>query len=143
MIAVAALPALRHALDARPVLESAPLRASFSRAKLSRVGDASWDFSPAIMRANVRRCHVTAHFAQLGDPRLMRTLKEFLYARFNFDLPGVRMRLPPASLRQCFNRARRFLEFVHGIVPGRIHERNGMAGRISGFAVLDSDRAGN
>ncbi|MCC6787173.1 MAG: integrase [Hyphomonadaceae bacterium] len=112
MIAVAALPASRHALDARPVLDSAPLRAGFSRADLSRVGDASWDFSPAVMRANVRRCHVTAHFSGLDDPRLVRALKEFLYARFNFDLPGVRMRLPPASLRQCFNRARRFLEFV-------------------------------
>jgi len=112
MSAIAALPALRCALDARPVLESATLRAGFLRAKLSRVGDASWDFSPAIMRANVRRCHITAHFAELDDPRLIRTLKEFLYARFNYDLPGVRMRLPPASLRQCFNRARRFLEFV-------------------------------
>lgn len=110
--ALVSLSVVHAALGARPVLESAALRPGFSRAKLSRVGDATWDFSPAVMRANVRRCHVTAHFAEISDPRLVQTLKEFLYARFNVDLPGVRMRLPPASLRQCFNRAQRFLEFT-------------------------------
>lgn len=70
--------------------------------------------APARWRHAISRMkpHVTAHFADIGDARLVRTLKEFLYARFNVDLPGARMRLPPASLRQCFNRTRRFLEFV-------------------------------
>lgn len=112
MIALASRPSPHHALDARPVLESAALRPGFSRAKLSRVGDASWDLSPAIMRANVRRCHITAHFGEIADPDLVRTLKEYLYARLNFDLPGVRMRLPPSTLRSYFNRMRRFLDFV-------------------------------
>ena len=39
-------------------------------------------------------------------------LRAFLYARLNVDLPGHRTKLPPASVRQAFNRARRFFEFV-------------------------------
>ncbi|MBL8537049.1 MAG: integrase [Hyphomonadaceae bacterium] len=100
------------ALDARPVLESASLKRGFSRSKFSRFGDASWDFAPAVTRANTRRCHITAHFSDIEDARLVRTLKEFLYARLNFDLPGTRARLPPTMLRAYFNRTRRFLDFV-------------------------------
>ena len=105
-------PRARHVIDARPVLETAALRPGFDRAQLSRVGDASWDLSPAIMRANVRRCHVTAHFGDIDDALLVRTLKHYLYVRFNVDAPGVRQRLPPSTLRAYFNRARRFFEFV-------------------------------
>jgi integrase len=39
-------------------------------------------------------------------------MRAYLYARLNIDLPGHRPRLPPASVRQAFNRARRFFEFV-------------------------------
>jgi len=52
------------------------------------------------------------HFAGIENAGIDRTLREFLYARLNFDVPGHRMRLPPASIRQLFNRTRRFLEFV-------------------------------
>src|SRR3546814_7399790 len=34
------------------------------------------------------------------------------YARLNVDLPGYRPKLPPASIRQAFNRARRFFAFA-------------------------------
>ncbi|HRO02604.1 MAG TPA: integrase [Terricaulis sp.] len=112
MTALASRPSADHVLDRRPALESAPLRPGFSRSKLSRFGDASWDFSPAVMRANTRRCHITAHFGDIRDTRLVRTLKEFLYARLNVDLPGTRARLPPSMLRAYFNRTRRFLDFV-------------------------------
>ncbi len=109
-------PAFRHhsdpALDLRPVLESAPLKPGFPRSKLSRFADASWDFSPAVTRANTRRCHITAHFGDIADTRLAGSLKEFLYARHNVDLPGIRLRLPPTMLRAYFNRTRRFLDFV-------------------------------
>jgi hypothetical protein len=98
--------------DASPVLASAPLRPGFSRDALSRYGDASWDLGPAAFRENARRCHVTVHFGAVPDLSVARCLREYLYARLNVDLPGIRPPLPPASLRQIFNRARRFFEFV-------------------------------
>jgi hypothetical protein len=96
----------------RPVLASAPLKAGFDRQNLSRYGDQSWDLGPAVFRENARRCHVTVHFHPVGDAATERALREFLYARLNIALPGGRLRLPPASLRQLFNRARRFFDYV-------------------------------
>ena len=95
-----------------PVLATAPLKAGFYRNQLSRFGDASWDLSPAVFRNNARRCHVTVHFTTIPDPRQAQTLREFLYARLNVDIPGTRFRLPPSGVRQIFNRAKRFLDFV-------------------------------
>jgi hypothetical protein len=96
----------------QPVLVSAPLKAGFDRQNLSRYGDQSWDLSPAVFRENVRRCHVTAHFRGVGDAATERALREFLYVRLNVALPGGRQRLPPASLRNAFNRAKRFFDYV-------------------------------
>jgi integrase len=104
--------AVPHPLAGQPVLESAPLRQGHKRSALSRFEDGTWDLSPAVFRENARACHVTAHFDGIDDESVERTLREFLYARLNFDVPGHRGRLPPASIRQLFNRARRFLEFV-------------------------------
>ncbi|MFG1315817.1 MULTISPECIES: integrase [Hyphomicrobiales] len=101
-----------HPLAGKPVLESAPLRRGHKRLALSRFENDTWDLSPAVFRENARVCHVTAHFDGIEDGRVARTLREFLYARLNFDIPGHRTRLPPASIRQLFNRTRRFLEFV-------------------------------
>jgi hypothetical protein len=94
------------------VLATAPLRPGFDRNDLSRYGDASWDLGPAVFRENARRCHVTVHFGTVPDPTVARCLREYLYARLNVEIPGFRARLPPASVRQVFNRARRFLKFV-------------------------------
>jgi hypothetical protein len=49
----------------------------------------------------------------VADAGIRETLRALLYARLNVDLPGHRLKLPPASLRHAFNRVRRFLEFVH------------------------------
>src|SRR5574337_273930 len=98
--------------DDVPVLTTAPLRPGFDRHDLSRYGDASWDLGPAVFRENARRCHVTVHFDSVPDPTVTRRLREYLYARLNVEIPGLRLRLPPASVRQVFNRARRFFEFV-------------------------------
>jgi integrase len=100
------------ALDMRPVLESAPLRPGFERTTLSRVGDMRWDLSPAVFRTNAQRCAATADFTRIHDLRVLKVLKVFLYIRLNFQAPGMRRRLPPASLFICFSYARRFLEFV-------------------------------
>jgi hypothetical protein len=100
----------RH--DDRPVLASAPLRPGFDRRNLSRYDDPSWDLGPAVFRENARRCHVTVHFGSIADPAIAEVMRAYLYARLNVDLPGHRPRLPPASVRQAFNRARRFFEFV-------------------------------
>ena len=109
---VAAARAPRPVIDDRPALASAPLRPGFDRADLSRYGDPGWDLGPAVFRENARRCHVTVHFDAVGDPDVREALRAFLYARLNADLPGHRTKLPPASARQAFNRARRFFEFV-------------------------------
>jgi integrase len=101
-----------HPLSGKPVLESAPLRRGFKRSALSRFEDSMWNLSPAVFRENTRVCHMTVRFDHLTDPSVERALREFLYARLNFDIPGYRKRLPPASIRQLFNRTRRFLEFV-------------------------------
>lgn len=99
-------------LDQRPVLATAPLKPGFDRDSLSRYGDPSWDLGPAVFRENARRCHVTVHFTSVEDACVRDALREFLYARLNVDLPGHRKILPPGSVRQIFNRARRFFDFV-------------------------------
>jgi hypothetical protein len=101
-----------HPLAGKPVLESAPLRRGHKRSALSCFEDSTWDLSPAVFRENARVCHVTVHFDGITEASVDRTLREFLYARLNFDIPGHRNRLPPAIIRQLFNRTRRFLEFV-------------------------------
>jgi hypothetical protein len=100
----------RH--DDRPVLAAEPLRPGFDRRDLSRYDDPSWDLGPAVFRENARRCHVTVHFWSIADVAIAEAMRAYLYARLNIDLPGHRPRLPPASVRQAFNRARRFFEFV-------------------------------
>ena len=99
-------------LDLRPVLASAPLKPGFSREALSRYSDPSWDLGPAVFRESARRCHVTVHFGAVEDVSVREALRELLYARLNVDLPGHRKFLSPGSVRQVFNRARRFFEFV-------------------------------
>lgn len=96
-----------------PVLAATPLKTGFDRTQISRYADDSWDLGPAVFRENARRCHYTAHFHTVADAGVRETLRALLYARLNVDLQGHRMKLPPASLRQAFNRVRRFLEFVH------------------------------
>ncbi|WP_342588929.1 integrase [Rhizobium phaseoli] len=54
------------------------------------------------------------HFRSVEDASVREALRELLYARLNVDIPGHRKKLPPGSVRQAFNRARRFLEFVRG-----------------------------
>jgi hypothetical protein len=98
--------------DDRPVLASAPLKAGHTREELSRVGDPSWDLGPAVFRENARRCHVTVHFDVLEHADVQAAMRAYLYARLNADLPGYRTKLPPACIRQAFNRARRFFAFA-------------------------------
>ena len=100
------------AFDDRAVLASAPLKAGHAREDLSRVGDPSWDLGPAVFRENARRCHVTVHFDVLEHADVQAAMRAYLYARLNVDLPGYRPKLPPASIRQAFNRARRFFAFA-------------------------------
>lgn len=111
MISAATVPHEQE-LDLRPVLASVPLKPGFDRSNLSRYGDANWDLGPAVFRENARRCHVTINFESVEHTGVREALREFLYARLNVDLPGHRKRLPPGSVRQVFNRARRFFEFV-------------------------------
>ena len=113
-MSIVAFAPCRQGLDDRPVLASAPLKNGFDRSCLSRYGDASWDLGPAVFRENARRCHVTVHFESVEDIRTREAIREFLYARLNVGLPGHRKKLPPACVRQIFNRARRFFEFVRG-----------------------------
>jgi hypothetical protein len=101
-----------HPLAAEPVLASAALRQGYRRTALSRFEDGTWDLSPAVFRENARISHATVHFDGIAEAGVERTLREFLYVRLNFDIPGHRNRLPPASVRQLFNRTRCFLEFV-------------------------------
>ena len=105
-------------LAVRPVLVSAPLKPGFDRSDLSRFGDQSWDLGPAVFRENARRCHVTVHFGPIDDAATERALREFLYARLNVALPGGRQRLPPASIRQVFNRTKRFFDYVRATLGG-------------------------
>jgi hypothetical protein len=101
-----------HPLVGKPVLESAPLRRGHKRSALSRFEDSTWDLSPAVFRENARVWSLTVHFDSITEANAERVLREFLYARLNFDIPGHRGRLPPASIRYLFNSTRRFLEFV-------------------------------
>ena len=94
------------------MLASAPLKPGFDRARLSRYGDPVWDLEPAVFRENARRCHCNVRFGGIDDPALVRTLKAYLYARLNFDVPGQRVRLAPSAIRQEFNKTRRFLAFL-------------------------------
>lgn len=111
MISAATVPREQE-LALCPVLATVPLKPGFDRGNLSRYGDANWDLGPAVFRENARRCHVTVNFESVEHVGVREALREFLYARLNVDLPGHRKRLPPGSVRQVFNRARRFFEFV-------------------------------
>ena len=104
--------ALAPAFDDRPVLASAPLKAGHAREELSHVGDPTWDLGPAVFRENARRCHVTVHFDVLEHADVQAAMRAYLYARLNVGLPGYHPKLPPASIRQAFNRARRFFAFA-------------------------------
>lgn len=66
---------------------------------------------PCFARA-LAAVHVTVHFGSIEDVSVREALRELLYARLNVDLPGHRKILSPGSVRQVFNRARRFFEFV-------------------------------
>lgn len=77
-----------------------------------RLGDPSWDLGPAVFRENARRCHVTVYFDVLEHADVQAAMRAYLYARLNVDLPGHRAKLTPASIRQAFNRARRFFAFA-------------------------------
>ncbi|MCB8829322.1 hypothetical protein LJD47_30380, partial [Escherichia coli] len=59
-----------------------------------------------------RRCHVTVHFDVLEHADVQAAMRAYLYARLNVGLPGYHPKLPPASIRQAFNRARRFFAFA-------------------------------
>ncbi|MDH4983830.1 integrase [Hyphomicrobium sp. D-2] len=107
--------AFRHPLDGKPVLRSAPLRSGYRRSALPRFEDGTWDLSPAVFRENASSHKFTVHFDDIEDAAVEQTLREFLYARLNFDVPGFQMRLPPVSIRRTFNNARPFLEFVADI----------------------------
>src|SRR5437660_1505268 len=95
-----------HPLAGKPVLESAPLRRGHKRSALSRFEDRTWDLSPAVFRENARICALTVHFDSITEANAERVLREFLYARLNFDIPGHRGRLPPASIRHLFDQTR-------------------------------------
>jgi len=125
--------------DDHPVLATAPLRPGFDRDDLSRYGDVSWDLGPAVFRENARRCHVTAHFDAVPDPAVARCLREYLYARLNVERSGYRSRLTPGSLRQAFNRARRFFEFVRTELGTCDLDRVGQA-LLDRYAKLLRDR---
>jgi hypothetical protein len=126
--------ALVPAFDDRPVLASAPLKAGHAREELSHVGDPTWDLGPAVFRENARRCHVTVHFDVLEHADVQAAMRAYLYARLNVDLPGYHPKLPPASIRQAFNRARRFFAFARERL-GRLD-----LGRID-QALIDAMRA--
>jgi integrase len=101
-----------HPLAGKPVLESVLLRRGHKRTDLSRFEDPTWDLSPAVFRENAAVSNATVHFDRFTEASVERTLREFLYARLNFNIPGHRTRLPPASVRELFYRTRRFLEFI-------------------------------
>lgn len=100
------------AFDNRPVLANAPLKAGYTREELSRVDDQSWDLGPAVFRENTPRSHVTVHFDRLEHADMQATMRAYLYARLNVDLPGYAPQLPPTCIRHAFDRARRFFAFA-------------------------------
>ena len=100
------------AFDERPVLASAPLKAGHAREELSRVGDPSWDLGPAVFRENAQRYQLIVHFNLLEHADMQATMRAYLYARLNVDLPGYAPKLPPTCIRHAFDRARRFFVFV-------------------------------
>lgn len=109
---IAAQPISTPEFDARPVLTSSPLKPGFSLEQLSRVGDPSWDLGPAVFRENAPRSHAIVHFDVLEHADMQALMRAYLYARLNIDRRGYRAKLRPASIRQTFNRARRFFSFV-------------------------------
>ncbi|PIY72986.1 MAG: integrase, partial [Rhodobacterales bacterium CG_4_10_14_0_8_um_filter_70_9] len=96
----------------RPALLTASLAEGFDRMRLSRYGDAQWDLTPAVFRGNAPRSHASCDFAAIEHDDVRETLRAFLHARLNVDIPGRRSRIPPTRLRTVFHHARRFLEFV-------------------------------
>jgi hypothetical protein len=51
-----------------------------------------------VFRDNARRCHVTVRFDSVDDSAEVRILREYLYARLNVDVPGLRKRLTSCAI---------------------------------------------
>ncbi len=100
------------AVDDRPVLATAPLRAGFDRSSLPRYSDAQWDLGPAVFRENVRRSDIKVDFDAIADPAIAAAVRDYLYVRLNTDLPGYKMRASPVSVRRLFRFALAFFNFV-------------------------------
>jgi hypothetical protein len=98
--------------DDRPVLVNAPLRPGFDRDELSRYGDATWDLGPAVFRENTRRSDTRVDFGSVRDPIIADAIREYVYARLNFDLPGYKTRSSPVNARHLFRCAHRFFGFL-------------------------------
>jgi hypothetical protein len=103
----------RPSFDNRPVLASVPLKPGFTRDDLPRVDDPNWNLEAAVFRENARSCHTAVHFDVVPEPDVREALRAYLYIRLNVDLPSVRRRLTPTTVRAAFNIARRFFAFVH------------------------------
>ena len=67
----------------------------------SRTGRVPRERAPVPCHRALRRRSMT--------PAMREGLREFLYARLNVDLPGLRMRLPPVSIRQALQPRAPFL----------------------------------
>ena len=102
----------QYVRDGEGVLTGLQIRRGIPFASLPRFGDNHWDVTPAVFRENARRCHCTVDFAQLADPMQILTAKEYLYARLHEPEGSLRPRLTPSSVRQVFNRLRRFMSFA-------------------------------
>lgn len=95
-----------------PVLTTARLKPGFGRDDLSRYQDDHWDLGPAVFQESARRCHTTVNFDTIEDIAIREALRAYLYVRLNIRLRGGPPILPPAGVRQAFNKMRRFFEFV-------------------------------
>lgn len=95
-----------------PVLTTARLKPGFRRDDLSRFEDNHWDLGPAVFQESARRCHSTVNFDTIEDIAIREALRAYLYVRLNIRMRGGPPVLPPASVRQAFNKMRRFFEFV-------------------------------
>ncbi len=102
-----------------PVLLNAPLKSGYDRNDLSRYSDDFWDLGPAVFIESARRCHTTIKFESVDNFQVREALRAYLFVRLNIRVRAGPPLLPPANVRQAFNKSRRFFEFVVAAV-GRL-----------------------
>ena len=126
-------PVLRGRLLADTGVEARRLARTWQADRPPVFGDDVWQLGWASTRRNVPPATLVVDFRRIPDPLRRLTAKEFLYARLNERVTGIKRNLPVQVARQELNFLLAFLSYLD-------REHGGMRLRAVTQEVLDAYR---